>query len=74
MLEDLTPKSRLYPCKVRSILNDLNEADQKILEDALQNPSWTTTTLASALVERGIKISRFSLDAHKRKVCSCWRT
>lgn len=73
MLEGLTPKSRLYPCKVRSILEDLNEADHKILVEALENPVWTTSNLAAALNERGLKISRFSLDSHKGKVCSCWR-
>lgn len=74
MLEGIKPTSRHYPCKVRTILNSLNEADKAILVEALESPDWTNSALTAALNERGLKISRYSIDAHTGKVCSCWRT
>lgn len=73
MLEGITPTSRLYPCKVRTILSELNETDKQILVDALNNPAWTNSALTTALNERGLKISRYSIDSHTSKACSCWR-
>jgi hypothetical protein len=74
MLENLTPTTRQYPCKIRSILESLNEADFKTLVNALESPLWNNSALTTALNERGLKVSRYSLDAHTGKRCSCWRT
>lgn len=73
MLENLTPSSRQYPCKVKTILNNLNAADKKTLVDALESPLWNNSALTTALNERGLKVSRYSIDAHTGKRCSCWR-
>lgn len=73
MLEGITPTTRQYPCKVRTILNSLSETDKAILVEALENPAWTNSALTAALNERGLKISRYSIDSHTGKVCSCWR-
>jgi len=73
MLEGLEPTSRKYSCKTNTIIQSLNEADKKILLNALDNPEWTNTALTVALNNRGIKISRYSIDSHRNKVCSCWR-
>ena len=74
MLENLSPTSRQYSCKINTILNSLAEADRKILAEALESPLWNNSSLTTALNERGLKISRYSLDAHTGKRCSCWRT
>ena len=74
MLENLSPTSRQYSCKINTILSSLAEADRKILAEALESPLWNNSSLTTALNERGLKISRYSLDAHTGKRCSCWRT
>lgn len=73
MLEDLSPTARVYSCKVRTILDDLSDADRKILVEALDSVVWTSGNLTTALNERGLKISRYSVESHRGKRCSCWR-
>lgn len=74
MLENINPTTRQYPCKMNTILNNLKESDRKILLEALESPLWNINALTTALNDRGLKISRYSVDSHARKRCSCWRT
>jgi len=74
MLENLTPAIRQYSCKIKTILDTLKEEDKKILIEALESPLWNNSALTTALNERGLKVSRYSVDSHTRKQCSCWRT
>jgi len=74
MLENLTPTTRQYPCKMKSIIDSLSEADAKILVEALESPLWNNSALTTALNSRGLKVSRYSVDSHTGKQCSCWRT
>jgi hypothetical protein len=74
MLENMKPTNRQYSCKMKSILASLSEADRKILAEALESPLWNNSALTTALNERGLKVSRYSVDSHTRKQCSCWRT
>jgi len=73
MLENMNPTSRQYSCKMRTIIESLNDADRKILVEALESPLWNNSALTTALNERGLKVSRYSVDSHTRKQCSCWR-
>jgi hypothetical protein len=73
MLENMNPTNRQYSCKMRNILESLNDADRKILAEALESPLWNNSALTTALNERGLKVSRYSVDSHTRKQCSCWR-
>jgi hypothetical protein len=73
MLEGLTPATRQYSCKMNTILESLSEADRKILVEALESPLWNNSALTTALNERGLKLSRYSVDSHTGKQCSCWR-
>jgi hypothetical protein len=74
MLENLKPTTRHYPCKMKTILESLSESDRKTLTDALESPLWNNSALTTALNERGLKLSRYTVDAHTGKRCSCWRT
>ena len=74
MLENLTPTTRQYPCKMKTIIDSLSEADAKILVEALESPLWNNSALTTALNGRGLKVSRYSVDSHTGKQCSCWRT
>lgn len=76
MLEGMTPpqKSR-GNCKVENIAATLDEADQKILYDAVANQAqWTVKNLIFALKERGIQISDSPLYNHRAQTCACYRS
>ena len=71
MLEDLKPKSQLFPCKMRELLESLSDSDQRILKDAIASPDWTTNALTRALKDKGIDISYTSVRRHELRHCSC---
>jgi hypothetical protein len=65
---------RKSSCKVRTILESLDQKDQAILADALANEEWTAPALARELTSRGIAVSEKPIVLHRRKECSCSRT
>jgi hypothetical protein len=71
MLEGLTPTPRKTNCKVKTVLDGLEQKDRQILLDALQDPSWPTLTLANSLSERGVEISESPIRRHRLGRCSC---
>jgi hypothetical protein len=71
MLEGLAPVSSIRSCKVRTILETLEQEDQRILRDALSDRSWGDLNLTKALNDRGIDISNFAIRRHRRSECSC---
>lgn len=73
MLEDLKPPQKVWPCKVRTISERLEPADQTILLDAVMNPEWKFQTLEQALAAKGIALGGASIKAHRYKTCSCFR-
>ena len=73
MLEGMTPQVKKTTCKVRTILESLDERDQVILVNAISNEQWKAPALARELTARGIQISEKPILAHRRKVCSCAR-
>lgn len=73
MLEDLNPPAKVWPCKVRAVLESLDKADQAILSAAVMNPDWKYQTLESALAVKGISLGASLIKRHRRKECSCWK-
>ncbi len=71
MLENLETARKIWPCKIRSVLETLSESDQKIMVDAIANPDWSTLGLARALTERGLPVTEPSLKRHRDNLCSC---
>jgi len=72
MLEDLQPPKRTYNCKVRTVLNELSEADRKILEAAVGDiQAWPAKTLSNELAMRGIIIVDSGITKHRQGLCSC---
>jgi hypothetical protein len=72
MLENLEPAKPIRNCKVRTILQQLDESDANILRTALADKvKWQDYPLSKALESRGIHISPNSLSKHRATACSC---
>ena len=72
LLEGLEPNRREYPCNVDNVLKGLEEADRKILQDALDDPKkWSPYGLHHALNLRGIKLNDKAISKHRHGECSC---
>lgn len=73
MLEDLTPPTRTYSCKVATTAATLDEKDSKILLDAVDNPEWQFKSLSNALADKGLTIVDTAIARHRRRQCGCFR-
>jgi len=74
MLENLKPPSKKSPCKVRALMDSMNELDAQILEAAvLDSAKWKIKTLADELRSFGLVISEKPIATHRARLCSCWK-
>lgn len=74
MLENLKPPVQKRTCKVRTILETLEPADQEILEAAIMDSAkWKIKTLSDELRNNGIELSERPISNHRTKACSCWK-
>lgn len=72
LLDGLEPHKRVRPCRVRSILEQLEGKDVAILSSALQSPElWPAKTLSNALKQRGLVVSDSAISGHRKGSCSC---
>lgn len=71
LLDGLQPPKKIYPCKVRSILENLEEKDAQILLDAINSSDWEVVALSNALRGRGLDLSTTPIAKHRKKLCSC---
>jgi hypothetical protein len=73
LLADLQPPAKVWPCKVRAIVETLDKADAEILLAAVMTPEWKYQTLESALAAKGIVLGGALIKRHRSKECSCWK-
>lgn len=75
MLEGLEPpKNRIFTCKVDLLKETLEEADYKILLQAINDKNrWPAKTLQAALRERGLSLADTTISKHRQQVCACYR-
>lgn len=73
MLENLGEPQSKGICKFAIAMRELSESDQKILQDALDNPEWGSVFLTRRLNDLGFKVYRDTLTRHRTKECSCAR-
>lgn len=75
MLENLQPPKRNFGCKVGKILDDLNDTDRKVLENALNTDKsiWPAKTLSNELAKRGVHLVDTTITKHRTKQCWCYR-
>ena len=75
MLEGLEPpKNRAVFCKVNDVMNELEESDLKILQEALDDTErWKHKTLSNALRAKGVSLADTTISKHRLRVCACYR-
>lgn len=72
MLEGLKkPERPRGYCKVAAVSQTLEANDAKILNEAIDDPSWVAKQLSKALQERGVIISDTTILRHRRRECIC---
>lgn len=76
MLEGLTPPvNKAVYCKVAQVMEELEESDAKILQDALDDTArWKNKTLSNALRTKGLSLADTTLSKHRAKTCACYRS
>lgn len=72
MLEDLKPAVYIRNCKVRTLREQFDAADQQLLDAYLADlEGWTPYTLSKALGGKGFKIDHRVISAHRDGLCTC---
>jgi hypothetical protein len=72
ILDNLEPPRRQTPCRVRTVLGELDKADVAKLTAAIADvDSWPAYTLYKSLHKLGIRISADAITRHRTEVCSC---
>ena len=72
LLKDLAPEIKLYPCKVRTLIQSMTKEDAEILTNAINNAElWPARTLQNALQTRGVVLSDITIGRHRKNQCSC---
>lgn len=72
LLDSLEPKRRITPCRIRTVLNELDEKDREKLTAALANDmAWPHYTLSKNLRLLGVSVSADAITRHRAGVCSC---
>jgi hypothetical protein len=72
LLTNLTAPKRQFPCKVRTLLQTLDDKDAVILKAAVEDVNgWPARTLQNALESRGVVLSDLTINRHRKKLCSC---
>ena len=73
ILKDMVaPPKRVPMCKIMTIHDSLEPADQKVFIAAVDNlDDWPSETLARELKRRGIEIGRETIRYHRRGDCVC---
>lgn len=76
MLEGLEPpQNRAVFCKVNDVMNELEESDVKILQEALDDTErWKHKTLSNALRAKGVSLADTTISKHRLRVCACYRS
>lgn len=73
MLEGLKIPAKSRPCVLARKAAELSPEDRKILDEALEDPRWSTNGLRQALADRGFFIGDSGLRAHRTRSCTCVR-
>lgn len=71
-LEEYRPAAKNLPCRMRSLLESLDEKDADILKKALaDHENWSVNGLFTALSKKGIEVGYQAVRRHRLNLCSC---
>lgn len=73
MLEGLTPPNKNNQCLIGKLYDGLDGEDQKIFDQALKDPRWSSAALTRALQDRGMDLGETALRKHRDGKCGCFR-
>jgi hypothetical protein len=73
ILSNIEPPRKNTPsCHVRTVLQRLDEGDQKIFNEWLADrDTWSGMAISKVMNQQGIVISSTSVNHHRRGMCSC---
>lgn len=71
MLKLELPQPKRQACIINTTWSNLNKEDQKIFNEAINNPDWPASTLSKQLADNGIMISESPIRKHRRGECAC---
>ncbi len=72
LLDGLEPQKKERPCRVRTLLTELDKKDADILRTAVMSVDlWGAKTLSVALKQRGVLVSDSAITNHRKGGCSC---
>lgn len=72
LLDDMIePEGRIYNCRVRTVKDTLEPADQIKFEQLVNDLTWPANTLAKGLASKGLHVSQQIITRHRRGECTC---
>lgn len=71
LLKDLKPPVKVRKCFVAEKAATLSKEDGKLLLQYTMDPMWGLQALSTALGERGVDLSRSTLERHRKGRCAC---
>lgn len=73
ILDNLDPPERQSRCVIAKTKLVLDDVDKGLFDDAINSDKWPASQLSIELANRGIRVSRFAIMDHRKKVCECSR-
>jgi hypothetical protein len=72
-LQSAPKQSPRQICRFGKWVNSLSDDDQKAVQNALSDKSWSIDALAKVLIESGMPVGRNSVNHHRNRLCrSCY--
>lgn len=71
LLKDMKPPVKVRKCFVAEKAETLGKEDAKLLLQYAMDPVWGLQALSTALSERGVELSRSTLERHRKGRCAC---
>lgn len=79
LFDDIKTEAAKFPgvkCGVTRALEELGQDDLKLADDlqrALDDQTIYGTTISDVLRRRGLHVTGYTIQRHRRKICSCDR-
>lgn len=74
LLKDMKPPVKVRKCYVAEKAASLSKEDGRLLLQYAIDPLWGLQALSTALSERGVELSRSTLERHRKGRCACLKS